>query len=455
MHDAKLHAAVVRSEDYQTVHRLAFAITNNLRARVEADLVALGVPRGKSIRILSISGLDEVKPRSPGALPIRQAMEEASDFGRVICYQTDDQWTGRRTTTGHRLHRAWHERTGGAAVLTVPLHAGDQLVALVSIRRSASKPFSLDEVSSIVSTIEPFASGFGLVGRASRSLVAHASDVARAGAGWFARPGGWGRKALLAGGIALGGWIGFGTVPHRVTVPATVSSSGSVVLTAPFSGRLESLLVTTGTAVFSGEAIAVMDTSAIELELAALDAEASSLAVEVDQAIASGDRAAAVRADARLAVVRADAAAARDRLERAVVRAPFDGVVLTMDAEDRAGEVFGLGAPVLTVAPTSEVELDLHVPEWAAPWVAVGGSGEFMPSARPGTRSSISVSEVMPAAEIYEGRNVVRAGATIADRESWVLPGMTGTARLEFGERRVWWVGLHRIIDSARLRFWL
>jgi len=228
-----------------------------------------------------------------------------------------------------------------------------------------------------------------------------------------------------------------------------------VVLTERVSGRLEGLLVTTGSAVTAGEAIGLMDTAAIELELAALNAEASSLAIEVDQAIASGDRAAAVRADARLAVVRADAASARDRLERAVVRAPFDGVVLTMDAEDRAGEVFGLGAPVITIAPTSEIELDLHVPEWAAPWLAIGGAGEFMPSARPGTRSPIELSEVMPSAEVFEGRNVVRAGASISDREAWVLPGMTGTARLEFGERRVWWVGLNRIIDGARLRFWL
>lgn len=455
MVDESAHSAVVRSSDYRSIHQLAFAITNNLRARLEADIVAFGVPKGHGVKVLSVSGHDEVKRRSPGSVPIRLAMEETADFGRVICYQLDDTWAGTRMTTGHRLHRAWHEESGGCAVLSVPLEVAGELVGVVSVKRPASKPFSIDEVEEIAATVQPFGVGLDLVTRASRGVVSHVGSSVNEVAHWVVRPGSWGRKATLFGALSLAAWISYGDIEHRLTVPASVSSPGARVLTAPYSGALSEVRVRNGARVSEGEVIATMNTAGLESELKTLRAQEAGFEIQVSQALALEDRTAAVRADAELAIVNAQIETLEERIRRSEILAPFDGVVLSLQAEDRIGEVFSLGAPVLTVAPDDGLEVEISLPEWAAGWVKSDTQGAFVPRARPGSQSPLSVRRVMPAAEVVQGKLIVRASASVYDTESWVLPGMSGTARLHLGDRPVWWVGFHRAIDTIRMRFWL
>ncbi len=38
--------------------------------------------------------------------------------------------------------------------------------------------------------------------------------------------------------------------------------------------------------------------------------------------------------------------------------------------------------------------------------------------------------------------------------ESWWRPGMTGLAQIDAGERRIFWIWTHRVVDSLRLKLW-
>lgn len=452
-HDAQ--TGVVRSSEYRTAAQLAFAITNNLRARLDADVVAFGIPKKKRIKLLSISGMDSVKPRSPGTLPMRQAMEESLDTGRVTCYQLDEEWSGTRATTGHRMHRAWHEQTGGSAVLTIPVRVGDDVVCLVGMKRNAKNPFTVEEVQSTAQSVQPFGIGFELVERASRSLPKHAASVSgRSIKGLFA-PRGWGMKALIVGMIALCSWIAFGTASYQLTVPASVRAPGKIVLTAPFGGSLLTLHVESGVQVSEGQLVASMDTAALESELDSLTHILETHQIEIDQAIAVGDRNAAELARAQFRRVQTDINAVRRRIEGAHLRSPFDGVILTSHAEDRIGEVFVQGAPILSIAPLMGANIKLDLPEHAAGWVTTRSTGVFVPIARPGYRCALSVTEVAPAAEPTPDGVVIAAKASMDQPSHWIKPGMTGTARLNLGERPVWWIGFHRAIDAVRLRFWI
>ena len=64
--DAGAMANLRKVTQYESTIELAYAITNKLRARDGCDTVALAQVIGVDLRILSISGLDDISSKSPG-----------------------------------------------------------------------------------------------------------------------------------------------------------------------------------------------------------------------------------------------------------------------------------------------------------------------------------------------------------------------------------------------------
>ncbi len=78
---------------------------------------------------------------------------------------------------------------------------------------------------------------------------------------------------------------------------------------------------------------------------------------------------------------------------------------------------------------------------------------------------SLEPLQFSPAGTVQDGMNVFMAEAkpkrepgeesTTTAPFSELAPGMEGFAHLEVGQRRVWWVLSHRIMNWFRLRFWV
>jgi len=84
-----------------------------------------------------------------------------------------------------------------------------------------------------------------------------------------------------------------------------------------------------------------------------------------------------------------------------------------------------------------------------------GQAGRFVTVASPGQSVSCTVDRVQPSATVVDGKHVFLARAKLCGQAPWNLAGMDGVATLEVGPRRVWWVVLHRVLDFARLHFWV
>ncbi len=411
------------------------------------------------MRILSISGLDEVKPRSPGTQSIRQAMEECLDASRVIEFQIEEGWDeegGRGPARpSFRLHRQWHESTGGAALLSIPLMAGDRVVAVVSFRRRAAQPFSAGDVQSIRALVEPYSAALELLQRATRGPARVAYDRARQAAS-FGRTGRGIRKALTVVAIGAGAaWFAFGSIEYRVSAPAVVRPGERRHIGAPFDGAIASASVRAGDPVRRGDTLCSFDTRAQTLEAEGLNADARVLRMELERALDAGRIDEASLLDARLGALEARRARVDDQIRQGTVRAPFDGTVVRGDLSERVGEVVALGETLFELAPAGDWCVEVRVPEHAADEVEAGATGSFMWGSRPGERVSLSVERVTPTAEPINGRNVfvVRGGLSAAP--AWLRPGMEGHAAISAGRRPVWWVVLHRAIDAVRAEFWL
>lgn len=447
--------AIGRASAYSGLTELAFALTNNLRNKLGCDQVIMGVPRQGRVKIVAISGLDSVKPRSPGTAVVREALEETLDERRVVCSQNDDAWQGRSVSTNHRLHRAWHESAGNAAVASIPLFAEDEIVALIGIRRRGGEPFTLDELNKVAELVGPFGTAIPVVTRASRGMLAHALDSLGASVARLFSKRGWGHRLVAVSTACFLAWFVFGSLPYRITVNAVLAPRDVTELAAPFAGVLEYVHAQPGDAVEAGELLCSFDTRELLLQESEAQAELASLSVEIDQALAESDVAAATLASARRDMINSRLAMIQRRIESAEVRAPGNGTVITGDLRERVGQLMPLGERLYRFAPGRSVRLELLTDEANIDEVRAGLTGAFAPTARPGEKQPIVIQRVRPSAEVREGKNVFVAEAMVDSPPDWMRIGMEGVARVEIERRPVWWVALHRVSDFVRLKLWL
>ncbi|MCA9289514.1 MAG: HlyD family efflux transporter periplasmic adaptor subunit, partial [Phycisphaerales bacterium] len=454
--ETSLSRAIQRAATYASLPEFAIAITNNLRNKIGCEQVALGGVRRRRVRLIAISGFDDVKPRSPGTLHIRQAMEECLDSVTVIVRQIEEKWSGEPLSSGHRLHRRWHEATGNAAVVSIPLVADGVCVAVLSLRRDVHRPFTSDEIAGIRQLVEPFAPAFALIDRAGRSLPAHAVDRVRRGARWLVAPTGWGRKVVLLALVAFAYWFVYGTVTYEITVPCTIQPRAVRHFAAPIEGVIDAVEVEAGDRVRAGDVLVRLDTRTLELQREQLDSEARVSDLHARQAIAAGDVTLATLANAELDVLRAQIAVLDHRIDLATIRAGADGIVLTGDLRPRLGQLVRQGEPLVSIAPPDGWQLDLELPEASIAHLEPGMRGRFASHARPEALQDCRLTRIRPVAIAREGRTIFIADGEFVDPDApWMRPGVSGVARLDAGPRPVWWIALHRVIDAAAMRFWL
>lgn len=256
-----------------------------------------------------------------------------------------------------------------------------------------------------------------------------------------------------------------------------LNASGYVVaqrkaaVASKITGRLVSLKVEEGSRVKSGEvlarlegddAAAARDQAAANLnaarhniEQAQAELRDASLAInrnkelvskgyisqaEYDASEARYKRAQAVVAAAEAAVKAAAAAlkGAEVALEYTYIRAPFDAVVLTKNADigdiiTPLGAAANAKAAVVTIADMSSLQVEVDVSESNLERVKIGQPCEIQLDALPALRLRGSVHMIVPTADRTKATVLVKVG--FVDKDRRILPEMS--AKVAFLEREV------------------
>jgi hypothetical protein len=453
--DHALKRAMVKAADFQSLHELAFAITNSLKNKFDCDQVTLAKVNGGRVGILSISGLDDVYAKSPGVKRIRQAMEECLDYGDVICCQVEDDWSETSVATNHCLHRQWHAEAGSVPVTSVPLMVGDQCVAVLSMSRPKQLPFSEDELTEIRETVSPFAPAMMLVTKAERGLFRHAADSVKRGLSWLLAPGTYQRKAIAAAILASIAYFCIATTDYQITTPSQIAPAEIRNFVAPFEGTIGACHVEVGDDVNQGDLLYEMDTTDLQLQRDKLESDLQVLRLRVNQELTLGNVKSAAISGAEMRVIQAQLAIVRHHLAAAQVRAPCRGTIVSGELSQRIGEVVPMGAPLMEFVPEGDWSIELLVPENMVSELEVGLEGQFACNAQPGEIVHCKIVRIRPSSEPRDGKNVFIVEAVVEDNPVWMRAGMEGTAQIDAGQRRVWWVALHRAIDYVYLTFWL
>jgi RND family efflux transporter MFP subunit len=250
------------------------------------------------------------------------------------------------------------------------------------------------------------------------------------------------------------------------TVVATgyLESRRQAMIGARAPGRIETLNVEEGTRVTKGQVLAALEHADLDAALAATKAELTRTRaeiaeqkVEIDRTRREYERAVKVQptramteaefdeakfqyqaAVARMESLKAavELAGARVReaeqvKENMFVRAPFDGTVISKDAEvgesimpGGMGESSGRGS-VVTIADLERLEVDCDVKEDYIGRVIVGLPAEVAVDAVPGRRYKGRVRKIIPMGD--RARATIKVKVEITDADERLFPEMSGT----------------------------
>ena len=445
-----------KAAGYSGLHEFAFAVTNNLRTKVDCEQVTLSRVVRKRVKILSISGIDDPNPRTPGVLEMTQAQEECVDQRIPIFAQEMPEWDD-GISSPYRLHAQWREATGGANVGSIPIRLEDEVIAVLSLRRPATQVFTQEEIDACHARVEPFARSIEMLRRGERGVLQVAQERFFTEFDALRSPGARTKK------IALGVLVGalllflFGSMRVRRPVVAHVAAREVVHLTAPFQAPIAQVFTLEGAHVRKGDPLVQLDTRGLELELAELEAQRDSIRVEVDQHLAASNLVQADMALARERVAAAQVASVSRRIEEAMLRAPADGIILRGDVMTRTGDVVPQGEPLFEFVEHGSLQLELDVPEAYVDELEPGLVVHFAANAAPERAREGTIEVVGAGAEVRDGKNVFVSTAGFVGEEdlSWLRVGMEGVAKIHVGSRPVRSVAFERLFRVLHQSLWL
>ena len=277
---------------------------------------------------------------------------------------------------------------------------------------------------------------------------------------WARLPGARHRRLQAAGAMAAG--LALATallwpMAHEVGGRARVEGAVQRVIVAPAAGFLKQAHVRPGDTVKAGQLLVELAEEDLQLEREKLASQSVQIESALAEANAKSDRAQVMIQLARLQQARAQLALVESQLERIRLYAPFDAVIVHGDLSQRLGAPLKEGEELLTLAPVGRYRVIVEVDEHDITRVERGQPGSLALAALPWKTLALKVRHVSPMATTVEGRNVFEVEAEVAEPPAELRPGLSGSGRVEVGERGllVGWAGdLARALRRAWWRAW-
>ena len=233
-------------------------------------------------------------------------------------------------------------------------------------------------------------------------------------------------------------------MPYRVASLCEIKPTEKRFVCAPFATRLESCLVEPGDRVKRGQVLARLDPREIDLELTANEAELYRARKNRDGFIASHES-----GKARLAELEAERLFARNKLlryqkEHLELQSPIDGIVISGDLTDAIGMPLEIGQSLFEVAPHKDLVVEVMIPENDVRHVQEKMNVGFRFEAFPFESFQGAITNIHPASEIRNDKNVFIALSNVQGLPAEARPGMTGTAKIKTKWRPIIWIYLHK-----------
>lgn len=246
---------------------------------------------------------------------------------------------------------------------------------------------------------------------------------------------GVGRKGRwIAAGLAVLA-LGF-PLPLTILAPVEVVAQDPHIVSAPFNGVVNKILVAPNTLVKQGDPLLQMDDLELanELQIAERGVAVSRSHLARVSQTAIGDQEAKsslLLAQAELNLAQAERDLARDRLERTLIRAARDGVVVYGAERDWLGRPVQTGEAIVQLADPARIEYKIKLPVKDSILLSEGSEAKlYLDSAPLSPRDSTIQSASYLTSLDEQGQSVYELFAAESELEAPPRIGVRGTAQI-------------------------
>lgn len=427
----------------------AQALATDLATRLDCDRVSIGFVRDQHAKVVAVSHSAEFGERMNLIRAVGTAMDESLDQKSIIVMPPGD---GEVMVT--RDHGVLARQFGSDSILTVPFSVGKTTTGAVTFERPAGRGFDAEAIELCQAVVALCARILEDKRLNDRLLVGRVGDAARQELSKLTGPRHFGRKLGAIALMAAVVFFSFATGAYRVGAIASLEGSVRRVLVAPLDGYVASAPHRAGDVVAAGAVLATLDDRDLKLEYYKWASQRDQYGKQYQEALAQHDRAQSNIVLAQVQQAEAQMNLLAEQLGRIRIAAPFEGLVVSGDLSQSLGTAVKRGQVLFEVAPLNAYRVVLEVDEGEISYIHTGQKGSLMLASLPGEVFPLSITHVTPVAVSREGRSYFRVEALLGRMSERLRPGMEGVAKVEAGERKLIWIGTHKLVDWLRLTLW-
>ena len=449
-HVLQLATAVATAEGFESA---AMNLCNELSTRTGATRVALGWIKGHDVEVKALSHTEQFDKRQELVKTLEKAMEECIDQEEPVQFDAQGGGTQNVSRAAQELARA----EGGNVVLTLPLRRRAEVVGAVTLEFPPTHKLTPQASTGLSVAVDLLAPQLFDRYQNDRWLITKVGLSAEDLGKKIVGPQHTLAKSLvILGALALIFICVFSPMYH-VSAPFQFEASNKQKLMVPFDGQIKDVFVLPGNSVKKGQILISMDTSQLQLQLNKVKGDISRDEVNTHKYRAQGKEADAEAADNELISDNALAEYYQEQIDQGVLRAPFDGVVLTgeRDLMDERNAPKKMGDELLTVAANNGLRAKLSVSDPDIQQLKVGLHGKLATTALPADRYNFTVDRIVPTPVVQEGDNTFTVYGHLDQTSPTWQPGMAGEARIEIKPRPLVWIWTHKFFDYVRFKLWM
>jgi multidrug efflux pump subunit AcrA (membrane-fusion protein) len=410
--------------------------------------VSIGWLVRRSIRMAGLSHAVGSGKRADATVDLTAAMEEAVDQGATVLFPVP----GNETLPSRAAHARLAARGGGPQVLTVPLTLHGRIAGAITIEREALfDQAAIDLAEAIAALVGPV---LGQLRQAERWLGTIALHILGRTLRQLLGPEHYVLKLATAVVVAVVTFFALFHVEYQVNAQATVEGEVRRTIAAGLDGYIGSEHARAGQVVHTGDVLATLDDSELNLQRLRWIATRQQHQLELDRALASGTRADVNIDSAQVAEATAEIALLDAQLSRTRIVAPFDGLITNGDLSQSVGMPVQRAQVLFEIAPLDSYRVIVRVPDSEIARVVPGEDGTLILSALPDRHFPLEVVRVTPIAEQNDGANTFHVEARLDAISPQLRPNMEGVAKLDAGRHLLIWAWTHHLVDAVRLFLW-
>ena len=446
LHNANLLQAERKVEILQTLVQVSSEITstldldrvlqsvvNHTQAIIPFERAAIALEQRDSLQLKAISGMTKINPADPTVSGLQEMLEWASiSTEETHVTQHGDQIDNPRPETQAKF-AAYFSATGMRALYARPLVDDQGRLGVLSFE-SVDPDFLTVAHLEIIKVL----AGQATVALRNASLYREVpfinllAPLLQKKKRFLAMEKRRRRLMIaLAGAVAL--FLVFCPLPMRVSGDATVASARTEQVQAGVDGVVKNVYVHEGDHVRQGAVLADLETWNYRADLAAAEARYNETVAAMNRALAQNDGTVAGIERTKADYLKAELARARERLDRTTIRAPFDGVVATPKIQDSVGRRLVHGDTFAEIIETSQLTVDVAVPENVATLLRRGEGASIKLESFPLRIFRGQVARISPQSEVQSDERVFVARVNVSNPDGAMRPGMQGQGKVSVG----------------------